>query len=129
MTGSITFNWKLPDWPAIVIVASLPMTCAATIATASGITGFTLPGMMLLPGCSAGSEISAEACERSAVHPAQVVRDLEQAHGGGLQDPRHLDRRVLRAHRLEEVVERVEADLRALRERGRELLGELVDAR
>ena len=42
-----------------MIVASLPMTCAATIATASGITGFTLPGMMLLPGCSDGSAISA----------------------------------------------------------------------
>jgi len=41
------------------MVASLPITSAATIATASGITGFTLPGMMLLPGCSAGSAISA----------------------------------------------------------------------
>ena len=29
------------------------------MATASGITGLTLPGMMLEPGCSAGSEISA----------------------------------------------------------------------
>ena len=58
ITGSITLSWKLPDWPAIVIVASLPMTCAATIAAASGITGLTLPGMMLLPGCSAGSAIS-----------------------------------------------------------------------
>ncbi len=41
-----------------MIAASLPMTWAATIVTASGITGFTLPGMMLLPGCSAGSAIS-----------------------------------------------------------------------
>ena len=59
MTGNITFSWKLPDWPAIVIVASLPMTCAATIAAASGITGLTLPGMMLLPGWRSGSAISA----------------------------------------------------------------------
>ncbi len=58
MTGSMTLSWKLPDWPATVIAASLPMTCAATIAAASGITGFTLPGMMLLPGCSAGRAIS-----------------------------------------------------------------------
>ena len=29
--------------------------CAQIIASASGITGFTLPGMMLLPGCSAGN--------------------------------------------------------------------------
>ena len=34
------------------------MTCTATMATASGITGLTLPGMMLLPGCSAGNSIS-----------------------------------------------------------------------
>ena len=36
------------------------MTCAAIMVTASGTTGFTLPGMMLLPGCSAGSAISAK---------------------------------------------------------------------
>ncbi len=41
-----------------MIVASLPITCAAIIVTDSGTTGFTLPGMMLLPGCSAGSAIS-----------------------------------------------------------------------
>src|SRR5665811_1235309 len=52
--GNITFNWKFPDWPATVMVVSLPITCAHTIAVASGITGFTLPGMMLLPGCNAG---------------------------------------------------------------------------
>jgi hypothetical protein len=58
ITGNITLSWKFPDCPAIAIVASFPITCAATIVTASGITGFTLPGMMLLPGCSAGNEIS-----------------------------------------------------------------------
>ncbi len=58
ITGNITFSWKLPDWPPSVIVTSLPMTWAATIAAASGITGLTFPGMMLLPGCSAGSSIS-----------------------------------------------------------------------
>ena len=26
ITGSMTFNSKFPDWPATVIVASLPMT-------------------------------------------------------------------------------------------------------
>ena len=58
ITGSMTFSWKLPDWPAIVMLVSLPMTCAATMVAASGITGFTLPGMMLLPGWSGGSAIS-----------------------------------------------------------------------
>ena len=54
----MTLSWKLPDSPAIVIAASLPITWAATMVAASGITGLTLPGMMLLPGCSAGSAIS-----------------------------------------------------------------------
>ena len=58
ITGSITFNWKLPACPPTVTVASLPITCAAIIATASGITGLTLPGMIDEPGCNAGSAIS-----------------------------------------------------------------------
>ena len=55
----MTLSWKLPDCPATAIAASSPITCAAIMATASGITGFTLPGMMLLPGCSAGNVSSA----------------------------------------------------------------------
>ena len=35
-----------------------PITWAPTWITASQITGFTLPGMMLEPGCTAGSVIS-----------------------------------------------------------------------
>src|SRR5690625_6607106 len=38
MTGSMTLSSKEPVVPAKAIVASLPMTCAQTIATASGIT-------------------------------------------------------------------------------------------
>ena len=34
------------------------MTWAAIMVTASATTGLTLPGMMLLPGCRAGSAIS-----------------------------------------------------------------------
>ena len=48
--GNITFNSKLPAWPPIVIAASLPITCAETIAAASGITGLTLPGIIDEPG-------------------------------------------------------------------------------
>ena len=36
------------------------MTCAAIMVTDSATTGLTLPGMMLLPGCNAGSAISAK---------------------------------------------------------------------
>ncbi len=111
MTGSITLSWKLPDWPATVIVASLPMTCAATIAAASGITGFTLPGMMLPPGRSAQRDF-AEARERAAVHPAQVVRDLDQGHGDRLELAGELHRRVLCGQRLEIVRARRKGDNR-----------------
>src|SRR3954452_4633912 len=44
--------------PERVIVTSLPTTWAATISTDSGITGLTLPGMIELPGCRLGIEIS-----------------------------------------------------------------------
>ena len=37
---------------------SFPITSAETMVTASGITGFTLPGIMLLPGCNACNSIS-----------------------------------------------------------------------
>ena len=57
-TGSMTLSWKLPDWPAIVTVRWSPITWAQTIVMASGMTGLILPGMMLEPGCSAGSTIS-----------------------------------------------------------------------
>ena len=58
MTGSMTLSSKLPLAPASVIVASLPMTCAHTMSVASGMTGLTLPGMMLEPGCRSGRWIS-----------------------------------------------------------------------
>jgi hypothetical protein len=54
----MTFSWKFPDCPAIATAVSSPIAWAATIAAASGTTGFTLPGMMLLPGWRAGSAIS-----------------------------------------------------------------------
>ncbi len=58
MTGIMTFRSRFPFIAAIAIVASCPITSAATWFTASGITGFTLPGMMLEPGWVAGSSIS-----------------------------------------------------------------------
>ncbi len=79
------------------------MTCAATMATASGITGFTLPGMMLLPGCSAGSCELGETRERPAVHPAQVVGDLHERDRQRAQLAGEFHRRILRAHGREVV--------------------------
>ena len=42
-----------------MIAWSFPITCAATCVTTSGMTGFTLPGMIELPFCSSGRKISA----------------------------------------------------------------------
>ncbi len=51
ITGIMTFNWNwLPAVPHKAIVASLPMTRAATCMRLSDITGLTLPGMIELPG-------------------------------------------------------------------------------
>ena len=55
ITGIMTLSSKFPFAPAQVIDVSLPITCAQTIITDSHITGFTLPGMIELPGCVAGS--------------------------------------------------------------------------
>ena len=70
ITGSITFSSKLPEAPANVIAASLPITCAHTISVASGMTGLTLPGMMLDPGWRSGRWISA----RPVVGPLAIQR-------------------------------------------------------
>ena len=58
MIGIMTFNSKLPAWPQKVMVASQPMTCAATWSTDSQITGLTLPGMIEEPGWVSGRLIS-----------------------------------------------------------------------
>ena len=55
ITGTRTFSSKAPWVPATVTAVSLPITCAATWSTTSGITGLTLPGMIDEPFCSSGS--------------------------------------------------------------------------
>ena len=54
ITGIATLSSKLPEAPAHATVASLPITRAHTMSTASGTTGFTLPGMIDEPGCRSG---------------------------------------------------------------------------
>src|SRR5512146_551130 len=70
ITGNITFSSKFPCWFAMVIAASFPVTWADTIIIISHITGFTLPGMMLEPGWSAGRAIS----PRPAIGPLFIQR-------------------------------------------------------
>ena len=54
MSGLQTLSSKLPSAPPKLIATSLPSTCAASITTASDCVGFTLPGMMELPGSFSG---------------------------------------------------------------------------
>ena len=49
ISGTKTFSSKWPCMPPTVIAVSFPITCAATWVTTSGMTGFTLPGMIELP--------------------------------------------------------------------------------
>ena len=80
------------------MAASLPITWAHTWVTASGITGFTLPGMIELPGCRSGRRISAspvfgpDAIQRRSLailierhrEHAQVARQPDQLVAGAL---------------------------------------------
>ena len=58
ISGFITFSSKLPPAPPIPIATSFPSTCAVAISSASDWVGFTLPGMIELPGSFAGIRIS-----------------------------------------------------------------------
>jgi len=56
MTGLKTFSSKFPCEAAMPMAASFPMTCTATMVTASHWVGLTLPGMMEDPGSFSGRE-------------------------------------------------------------------------
>ena len=58
ISGMRTLSSNWPCMPPIVIAVSLPITCAETCRTTSGITGLTLPGMIEEPFCSSGRSIS-----------------------------------------------------------------------
>ena len=81
MTGIITFSSSCPASHAIATVASQPITWKQTWFTISGTDGFTLPGMIDEPGCTAGSAISASPGARPHAEQAQIARDLAELHG------------------------------------------------
>ncbi len=103
MTGICTLSSNEPDAPPHAMVASLPMTRAHTMSTASGMTGLTLPGMIDEPGWRSGMLQLAEPGVRARAHPAQVVADLREAHGDGAQRSGCLDEAVAVGLRLEVV--------------------------
>ena len=58
ISGMRTLSSNWPCRPPTVIAVSLPITCALTCSTTSGITGLTLPGMIDEPFCSSGRNSS-----------------------------------------------------------------------
>ena len=58
MTGLKTFSSNWPYEPPTVTATLLPITCEATIVSASHCVGLTLPGMIDEPGSFSGSDSS-----------------------------------------------------------------------
>src|SRR3972149_665709 len=77
INGTKTFSSKWPCRPPIAIAWSLPITCAATWVTTSGMTGLTLPGMIELPFWSSGRKISPSPAR--GPEPRQRVRNARDA--------------------------------------------------
>ena len=88
-------------------------------------TGFTLPGMIELPGLGRGQSDFADAAARAAAEPADVVRDLEQADRDRFELPARLDHRVLRALRFKMVRRFAELDPGPLLEMAHHLCREI----
>jgi len=80
--------------PAMVMVASLPTTCAATIRTDSGITGLTLPGMIELPGWRLGMVISPMPQRDLFADFARMRREMDQMMGDSWSRTRYVSRRA-----------------------------------
>ncbi len=116
----MTFSWKVTRLRGDVMVASLPITWAATIATASGTTGFTLPGMMLLPGCRAGSAISPRPASGPLFIQRRSLAIFIRLTATTLQLTGKLEGRVLGAQRLEVIAVGSESDCGGRCEPGRE---------
>ena len=107
-TGIITFRSKFPSAPAQVngVVADYLMH---TWISASLITGFTLPGMMELPGCVSGSRISLMP-QRGPLLPPDVVCDFVRVFTRWFSTARSpADESVLRGLRLKVVARLPEA--------------------
>ena len=65
----------------MLIATSLPITWAQSIVTASHWVGFTLPGMIELPGSFSGIVISPMPQRGPGGEPAHVVGDLVERRG------------------------------------------------
>ena len=103
ISGSNTLSCSCPASAAIVTVTSPPMTSKHTWFTTSGMTGFTLPGMIDEPGCIAGRVDLTEAGARAGAEQPEVVADLRQLHRAALEHAGQLDERAGVRRRLDEI--------------------------
>ncbi len=92
-----------PDCPPMLTERRGAHHARAAWIVISRITGFTLPGMIELPGCRDGRMISREARARAAGQQAKIVGDLGQADGDGVQRAHQLDLGIPGADGLEPV--------------------------
>ena len=83
------------------MATSLPMTCTATIVTASHCVGLTLPGMMDEPGSLAGMAISPSPVARTRGKPAHIVRELHHVARERLDRAVREHQLILRRERVE----------------------------
>jgi hypothetical protein len=73
ISGIITFSSSSPDNPPTVTAASLPITCAPTWRTDSGMTGLTLPGMMDEPAGSPAADLVQAGARADAIHRTSLA--------------------------------------------------------
>ena len=111
------------------MVALLPMTCAATMVTASHWVGFTLPGMIEEPGSFSGRRSSPKPERGPEPKQPNVVGDLEQRHGDRVERAVGEHIGVVARERLELVRRGDEGQLGHLGDLAGEQLGKLRDGR
>ena len=99
-----------------MIAVSLPITCAATWSTTSGITGLTLPGMIEEPFCSSGRNSSPMPARGPEPISARSLAILVSETAITFSAPGQLDERVAVALRLERVLGRADVEPRVGRE-------------
>ena len=87
MTGIITLSSKFPEAPAQAMVASLPMTCGATMSSISRDHRVDLARHDRAAGLELGDADLADPAARPGGEPADVVGDLRQADADRPQRP------------------------------------------
>ena len=90
--------------------ASLPITCAATWVTTSGMTGLTLPGMIDEPFWSSGRKISARPARGPEPMKRRSFAIFVSETATVFSAPGGLDEAVARRLRLERVGGRVDRE-------------------